>query len=182
MDDAAPPPDETTFRDAALAYLARYAATEAGLRRVLARRIDRWRRAAPEPDADAVAAARAALDRAVARIVAQGLIDDAAFARDRGAGLMRAGASRRQAAAKLAAKGIDPARARDAVAVDGEAELNAALVLARKRRLGPFGPPDAPRERALGVLARAGFPRGTAIRALDMDLDQAEDRIREFRR
>ena len=98
--------------------------------------------------------------------------------RDRGGAAPGAG----QAAAKLAAKGIDPARARDAVAVDGEAELNAALVLARKRRLGPFGPPDAPRERALGVLARAGFPRGTAIRALDMDLDQAEDRIREFRR
>ena len=37
-------PDGAALRDAALAYLARYAATEAGLRRVLERRIDRLSR------------------------------------------------------------------------------------------------------------------------------------------
>ena len=40
-----PPPDDAALHDAALAHLARYATTEANLRRVLGRRIDRWARA-----------------------------------------------------------------------------------------------------------------------------------------
>ncbi len=44
-------PDAGSLYQAALDYLARYAATEAGLRRVLERRIDRWARAQPDPEA-----------------------------------------------------------------------------------------------------------------------------------
>ena len=43
---AGPPPNAARLREAALAHLARFAATEAGLRRVLERRIARWARAA----------------------------------------------------------------------------------------------------------------------------------------
>ncbi|TDG04393.1 regulatory protein RecX, partial [Paracraurococcus ruber] len=39
---AGPPPGEAALREAALAHLARFAATEAGLTRVLRRRVDRW--------------------------------------------------------------------------------------------------------------------------------------------
>jgi len=67
-----------------------------------------------------------------------------------------------------------------------ESELAAALVLARKRRIGPFRVGQAPDEvgqlRELGALARAGFSHSVAHRALAMDPDQAEALVNELRR
>ena len=57
---ARPPPDERDLHDAALDYLARYAATEVGLRRVLVRRIERWARRATRCTRPTVAAQAAA--------------------------------------------------------------------------------------------------------------------------
>ncbi|MDE2575859.1 MAG: hypothetical protein KGL55_11180, partial [Rhodospirillales bacterium] len=75
-------PTPTALHEAALAHLARYAATAAGLVRVLDRRVERWARAGAA-DAEAVAAARRAVREEVARLVAAGLVDDAAFAAGR---------------------------------------------------------------------------------------------------
>jgi regulatory protein len=177
------------LHDAALAYLARYAATEAGLRRVLERRIERWSRRA-EGDAEVigaqVAAARATARDVVTRLVAAGAVNDAAYAESRARSLVRSGRSRRAVALHLAAKGVDPAVAQCALAHDDGSELAAALVLARKRRIGPFrlgAPPDeAGKRRELSVLARAGFPQTVARQALAMDLDQAEDLVNRLRR
>ena len=165
-------------------YLARFASSEGGLRQTLFRRIDTWAREAPDRDtaADLAAAAKAAVPGVVARMVELGLIDDAAFAQSRAAGLARSGRSRRAIAARLVAKGIDPERAR-AVLPDGDGgELASALILTRKRRIGPFRlAEDGDRNKELGVLARAGFPRDIAIRALDMAPDDAEDTIQKAR-
>jgi regulatory protein len=186
-----PAPAERDLHDAALNYLARYAATEAGLRRVLHRRIDRWaRRASALHEADAIAAQAAAacalVATVVARLVAAGAVNDAAYAETRVRSLLRAGRSRRAAAAQLAAKGVDTETAQSVLPVDEASELAAALVLARKRRIGPFragGEPDiAGRRRELGVLARAGFPQDVARRALATDPEQAEALVNDFRR
>lgn len=186
-----PAPGAAELHDAALDYLARYAATEAGLRRVLERRIDRWvRRAEPGEDREMIAAqaatARVAVRDVVARLVAAGAVNDAAYAEMRGRSLVRAGRSRRAAAAHLAAKGVDPATTQSALPEDPQTELSAALVLARKRRIGPFRRGEAPdevgRRRELGVLARAGFAQNVARRALGMAPDQAEALVNAFRR
>ncbi|MCA3425779.1 MAG: recombinase RecA, partial [Roseomonas sp.] len=60
---AGPPPNAARLREAALAHLARFAATEAGLRRVLERRVARWARAAEAEGQprEAIAASAAAL-------------------------------------------------------------------------------------------------------------------------
>ena len=188
---AGPPPHAAELHDAALDYLARYAATEATLRRLLQRRIERWaRRAAGEHDAETVAsqaaASRTAVDGVVARLAAAGAVNDAAYAQARAASLLRAGRSRRAAAAQLAAKGIDADTARAALPVDAVSEFAAALVLARKRRIGPFrtgpAPDPAGQRRELGVLARAGFPQDVARRALAMDAAIAETLVNQFRR
>ncbi|MGA3401901.1 MAG: RecX family transcriptional regulator [Acetobacteraceae bacterium] len=185
--------DADALRDAALNYLARYAATEASLLRMLERRIDRWARLAQtaESDRDALAAQVAAAQQAargvVARLAAAGAVNDAAFAESRVRSLMRAGRSRRAIGAHLAAKGVG-AETRRNVLPDGaaDAELAAALVLARRRRIGPFragDPPDAAgRRRELAILARAGFPQSVAARALDTDASEAEAVVNEFRR
>ncbi len=184
-------PDAAALRDAALTYLARYAATEAGLRRVLERHVDRWARtAAATFDRDALAAQVAQGKRIAreiaARLAAEGAVNDAIFAESRARNLARSGRSRRAVTAHLIAKGVDAAAARAALPTNEENELAAALVLARRKRIGPFRvgePPDqAARQRELGILARAGFAQGLARRALAMQADEAEARINELRR
>jgi regulatory protein len=180
-----PPPDEATLHDAALAYLARYAATRAGLLAVLLRRIDRWARGVEDRDAarEQVAVCRLAAIAVVERLVAAGAVDDAAFAESRARSLVQSGRSRRAVTARLAAKGVASELAAAAAPDDADTELAAALVLARKRRIGPFQTrEDGDRQRDLGVFARAGFPRAVAQRALDTERSEAEQRIAALRR
>ena len=166
-------PDAAALREAALAHLARFAATEAGLRRVLERRVDRWaRRAEAEGAARDAVAAQAGEARRAAAEVARAMT-------------ARAGRSRRAIAAHLAAKGVAAAVADAALPEGPEAELDAALAFCRRRRIGPFAaaaPDPAARLKALGALARAGFARGVAERVLDLDADGAEERLLASRR
>lgn len=185
------PPDARALHEAALAYLARFAATRAGLRRVLERQVDRWARAAEaehgaEHAAEGARAARAAIESVVARLADAGAVDDAAFAAARARRLTRTGKSRVATAAHLAAKGVDAMTAAAVLGSEPEAEFAAALVLAARRRIGPFragAPPDAAgSRRELGVLARAGFPRDVAERALRLDPATAAERLAALRR
>lgn len=194
---AGPAPTESTLHEAALAHLARFSATEAGLRRVLERRVDRWARRAEEQGAQAEAVAeqaragRAAAAVVARRLVAAGAVDDAGFAAARARRLARSGRSRRAIAAHLAAKGVAAETAQAALPEDAEtAEVEAALAWCRRRRAGPFAPaasaePEsarAARLKALAALARAGFPRGVAEVVLDMDTEVAAERLAATRR
>ena len=168
-----PAPDRRTLHEAALRHLARFASTEDGLRRVLERRVHRWARATEAADEDI----RPGLDaaRAVARaLVDAGAIDDAEFAAARARRLARGGRSRRAVSAHLAAKGIDAGRI--ATVLTGADDLPSALVYLQRRRIGPFRPERDPetRQRDLAALARAGFERDVAERALSMGRDDAE--------
>ena len=181
------PPDEASLHEAALAYLARYAATEATLRRVLDRRVERWARAQGEAvEPGQLAEARGLVRIVVERLAAAGAVDDAAFAAARAYSLRRAGHSRRAVAAHLAGKGVAPDTAGAALPASDHAELAAALALVARRRIGPFRPPDvvadaALRRHELGVLARAGFARSLALQALRTEREQAEDILRRLR-
>ena len=188
---AGPPPNAARLREAALAHLARFAATEAGLRRVLERRVARWARAAEAEgqSRETIAASAAALTTKIASIaqslVAAGAVNDAAFAEGRTRRLARSGHSRRAIAAHLAAKGIESDTAAAALPEGEEAELLAAIAFCRRRRIGPFArvAPDAPaRMKALAALARGGFAQGLARRALAMEPDQAEEMLLAGRR
>ncbi len=188
---AGPPPNAARLREAALAHLARFAATEAGLRRVLERRVARWARAAEAESQprEGIAASAAALTAEIASIaqslVAAGAVNDAAFAESRARRLARSGHSRRAIAAHLAAKGIESDTAAAALPEGEEAELLAAIAFCRRRRIGPFArvAPDAPaRMKALAALARGGFAQGLARRALAMEPDQAEEMLLAGRR
>jgi regulatory protein len=210
---AASPPDAASLHEAALVYLARFAATEAGLRRVLTRQVDRWARAQADPEAakPMAAAARQAIEAVLAALVKAGAISDVAYAQTRARTLVRGGQSNRAVRARLIAKGVAPEIAVAASVNDPGNELAAALVLVRKRRIGPYRPagdpatPSAilgvanvgvasaaftgsgfvPAESArkdLGLLARAGFSRDIAEQALSMTYEEAENRISALRR
>lgn len=179
--------DDAALHEAALAHLARFSATEAGLRRVLANRIRRWAREAGQAGRDveeiAAEAARAseAASRIARRLVEAGAVDDAAFAASRARRLRGSGRSGRATLAHLLQKGIAPPLA--AAALEGEEvpdEMHACLVACRRRRIGPFAvtPPDPDtRRKWLATLARAGFGGEVARRALAMSRDEAVERL-----
>jgi regulatory protein len=180
-------PTEARLHEAALAHLAKFAATEASLARVLARRVDRWARRAEAEGQDsaeiaaAAGEARLAAQQVARKLVRSGAVDDAAFAASRAKRLARTGRSSRAIAAHLAAKGVaGPV----AVAVLPDDEVGAALMFCRRRRFGPFSreamTPEA-RLKALAALARAGFSRTGAVAAVDMPTDVAEERVRALR-
>lgn len=181
-------PDRARLHDAAIRHLARYATTSAGLLRVLSRRIDRWARAT-EAEPEAVLAARAVAQGVVDALASAGLVNDAEFAAARARSLTRSGRSRRAVTAHLAQRGVGPDILEAAVPDDAEAELAAAVLLARKRRLGPFGATATDAEarhkamhKALAAFARAGFSQDTARKALAMEADAAEALIIRLRR
>ena len=184
-------------------HLARFSSSEQGLRRVLERRIARWARqllgAGAEPEGVRTAQQQALADArtVVAELAASGAVSDAGFAEQRARALSRGGRSQRAITAHLGGHGIDPGQAAQAVRAargemlaDGaEAELAAALVAARKRRIGPFAPEIeqgaadamAMRRRALGTLARAGFAQDVVQRALACDRESADALIARLR-
>ena len=193
---AGPPPERKDLHAAAAAHLARFAATERGLAQVLERRILRWGQRATEEGQDSASVTETVnrirpLAADIAReMVSLGAINDQAFARSRAARLTRGGRSRRAVQMQLAAKGIaaedatqalDQALGQDETAY--ETELAAALVLARKRRIGPFQKDrdaDTTPEmdnRLFNAFARAGFSRAIVDTVIAMDPEEAEDRI-----
>lgn len=174
---------ERYLENVALYYLQRFASSAESLRRVLRRRVDRSARVHGTERAEGNAMAEAV----VARMVAAGLVDDRAFAVARAARLEARGGSPRLIAAHLRGKGIAPELVEEALASlseggggdggdagegRGDMALRAAVNLARRRRLGPFRPPEARaamREKDLAAFARAGFSYATARRILDAE-------------
>ena len=132
---------------------------------------------------DLVASGRRAAREVARALVVAGAVNDQAFAEARSARLARAGRSRRAIASHLAAKGVGSEVA-DPVLPDASDELPAALAYARRRRIGPFRatPDDAAALRDMGALARAGFSRDIAERALAMPIDEAEALVIELKR
>lgn len=169
---------EERLRAAAYHYLGRYASNRARLADVLRRKILRGRdRSDLTPDEQTLLAA------VVDRCEALGLIDEAGYAAARAETLRRRGKGRRAVAADLAARGTERAVVDQVLAEEPpDAERLAALRLARRKRLGPFGnapaldDPQAHR-RALGMFARAGISLDLALEVLAMAPDAAEQAL-----
>jgi regulatory protein len=166
------PPTPERLRNRALAYLRRFATTEAHLGGVL------LRRARPEAAAHGIEEADlvAMILPLVRRLAEAGAIDDAAFARARARRLTGEGNAPGRIRDKLRQKGL--AGEAVATAIDevgqevGDVELAAAIAFARRRRLGPWRRGGMTPEKELATFARAGFGYRVAqqvIRAADAD-------------
>jgi len=119
-----------------------------------------------------------AVDEAVGRIRAWGLLDDAEFAADwvRGRRRLR-GRSRGALERELRGKGVAEAHIAGAVAgIDESDERERAIELVRarlSRRPGPAGAGDdalGERRRLVAFLARRGYPTGLAMSVVDAEL------------
>jgi regulatory protein len=149
------PLDSARLEELALAYAARFATTRARLETYLKRKLRErgWAEEAAPPVA-----------RIAERMVAAGYVDDTAYARAKSGSLLRRGYGQRRIGQALGAAGIAEEVRAEVRAGPGE-QRRAALALARKRRLGPFGPPlqdRAAREKQLGAMLRAGHPLDSA--------------------
>ncbi len=165
-----------SIENAALHYLGRYAASKAHLRRVLMARVQR---SAYHHGTDEGEGAKF-VDAVIEKFERLGYLDDKAFAAMRARSLYTRGTPLRGIRFKLAQQGVEEADVESALAVlveeEGVAEpdLAAAVKLAERRRLGPFGDQDpetldARRNRDLGRLARAGFSYDIAKRVIEAE-------------
>ena len=150
-----PPLDPATLDAIAVRYLERFQTSRARLVRLLGQKLRQrgWQEGLPPPDVEAVAD----------RMVALGYVNDAAFAEARARGLTRRGMGAGRVRTTLSAYGIDADTS--AAALEGHDALQAALDFARRKRLGPFGPPltdPRVRNRQMGAMARAGHPQALA--------------------
>jgi len=158
---AKPPLDEAGLRDLALSYAARFASTGARLEAYLARKL-KERGVATDADGREL---RIDVPALVARLVELGYVDDAAYARMRARDLGARGYGARRVEQALWAAGVDEA-IRDETAPGEAARRRAAVLMATKRRLGPFGGRGADaadplaarkaREKAVAAMLRAG--------------------------
>lgn len=182
--NAAKPPKRITadyLHNSGLYYLQRFAATSSHFRRVMMRKVARS--CGFHKDQDAAACAEM-VEKLVENFLRAGLLDDATYLQSSVSSLRRRGLSAKAIEARLAAKGLGRDKvsaALDAYAEErgqDDAELAAAVKLARRRRIGPFGDsaPEAMQgaDKAMAAMARAGFGYETARRALSMDRDEAE--------
>lgn len=167
-----------------MAYLAKFSASEAGLRRVLANRITKAARLDTNfaEDKARQELLHKTVSQLVARYVASGVVNDATYAEQKMRSLRRMGRSRQRIQQTLAQKGIASSLIAETLAGDerpaDQIELEAALKLAKRRRLGKFrmGPSDADQARKdMAALARAGFSFDVARKALGAAADDLEE-------
>jgi regulatory protein len=170
------------LQNAASYYLERYPTTAQGLRRILERRVARARM----QEAPVMDGVKQAIDAIVAKYVDAGVVDDQAFAQTKARALHRRGTSSRLMRRKLQLAGVDGETLDKAlVGLDQELhadpalrERQAAVALARRRRLGPFRlstDRQDHRTRDLATLARAGFAYDLAKKVIDAATPEALD-------
>lgn len=154
------PLDPARLEELALSYVARFATSAAKLEGYLRRKLgERGWEGQCEADPAGI----------VQRFVTLGYVDDEAFARARSGGLLRRGYGPRRVSQALQQAGIGEDVRRQVASGEAEAR-HAALVMARKRRLGPFGsekPDRAKREKQMAAMLRAGHRLDYAVALID---------------
>ena len=166
------PLDETSLKDLALAYVARFSTTGAKLEGYLARKI-RERGVAEDEDGRLVELDVTGL---VTRLIELGYVDDDAYARAKSRGLTARGYGARRVEQALWAAGVEESVREDNAPSVAESR-RAAILLARRRGFGPFGrradedeAPDARhkrREKQVAAKLRAGHSFETAAFIVD---------------
>ncbi len=153
---------------AAIHYLSQRSSSAENLRQILARKAPRRM---PDASEDEIAQL---VDAVVRQCQEAGYINDAAYAEGKVASGSRRGLSRRRLGQALAAKGVEEGLVRTAVAEVDDA--HAAIIFAKRRRLGPWRTREV--ENALmkdvAAMARGGFSSELAFRTCKLSLEEAE--------
>lgn len=169
------------LHNAGLYYLQRFAASRARFEQVMTRKIKKSCAFHAGQDFEACLAL---LKQVTDRFVEVGLLNDDLYTQGLVRSLRRSGKSRTFVIGKLREKGIDPDFALPYLEAEDDArddksepaELQAARIYARKKKLGPYaGPsrvnsdPQKIYQRHLGALARAGYSYDVAKKVLETE-------------
>lgn len=175
------PPKKITEKylyNSGLAYLQRFPSSTPHFKRIMGRKIDRSCNYHKDQNRDDCTKL---LDQTVETFVRQGLLNDSAYLQGMINSLRRRGLSRQAILARLQQKGmaqdtiLKTLRDYDAEKT-GDADLTAALQLARRKKLGPFRrDSETDKNKELAALARAGFSFDVAQKVLGMETDEAEE-------
>lgn len=158
----------------ALAYVARFATSQAKLTRYLNRKLRErgWDDADPPQ-----------IEMLVERIAGYGYVNDAAYAEGQARSLTRRGYGRRRVNAALTAAGIDESDRESADQLTEAARVDAAWRYAERRRWGPFATEPvvdrAKREKMIAAFLRAGHEMTIARAILAMAPGQDRDALEQ---
>jgi regulatory protein len=155
------------LQKSAMHYLAARAASTQMLRDTLTRRAKR-RLCVNRLEAETLEA----IERTIAGLAGQGLVDDRRFASVRTRSLAGRGLPARNITQRLRLKGIDATTAATAIAHEVPDEVAQARRYVERRRLGPWrrgAQTDDTRHKDLAALGRAGFSYAVAKAALSAD-------------
>lgn len=156
-----PPLDRESLDRLALRYVERFATTRAKLADYLDRKIRERGWEGPATDSNAIAARMAEL----------GYVDDLAFAEAKARSMARRGLGARRVAQAFHAAGIEAEDAETVAPEIADSAVDAALALARRKRIGPFAeivPDRLLREKQLSQMVRGGHDFALARRIVDM--------------
>lgn len=158
-----------------LAYLQRFPASTSHFRSIMMRKIDKSCRFHADQDKEECAKM---LDALIPKFQELGLLDDAAYLKGMVVSLRRRGLSSSIIRLRLQQKGYksdeinEELNKHDAEEYESSenGDINAALIFARKKRLGPFDTENRKTpEKSLAAMARAGYSYDIAKRVLEAD-------------
>lgn len=162
------PLDETSLRDLALSYVARFATSGAKLEAYLARKIrERGVAGADDDDGEASLDVRGLVEQ----MIDLGYVDDEAYAKAKSRDLMARGFGARRVNQALYAAGIDETTREDQKPSEAAAR-RAVILLARKRGFGPFSRKELDpklREKQIAAMLRAGHDFAAARFIMDTE-------------
>lgn len=168
------PVSPQSLRNAALRYIDRFATSRENLRSVLMRRVH-TSNYHHDTNIDTGALW---IEELLDKLEKSHFIDDQAYSDMRAASLHRKGTSKRVITLKLKEKGLSEhhiSKALEHLRLENESEnleRDAAINLAKRRRLGPWRPPEKRfdmKDKDLSTLARAGFSYDLARDIIEAD-------------
>ena len=168
------PVTQQSLRNAALRYIDKFATSRENLRQVLMRRVQKSNYHHETSIQDGIDW----IEELLNKLEASKLINDDLYAEMRAGALHRKGTSERVIIMKLKEKGLSDdniSKALDALREENNSEdleRDAAIALAKRRRLGPWRLPEkreAMREKDLAAMARSGFSYDLAQNIIDTE-------------
>lgn len=170
------------LHNSGLYYLQRYAASSGHFRQVMLRKVKKSCMVHLDQSYETCVPL---VDALVEKFKSSGLLNDDLYLRGVVGSLRRRGTSKQTILNKLRMKSVSADVTTEYLqecdtdfAGDGNGDLKAAIIFARKKKLGPFaGTRVEEPQKTLAKLARAGFSYDTANKVLKMGEDEALEKI-----
>jgi len=178
---------EKYLYNSGLAYLQRFPASSHHFKSVMMRKIQKSCRFHEDQD---IEQCRTWLDALTDKFKELALLDDEAYLKGMVTSYRRRGLSSTQISLKLSPKGYNREEVTEELhkydtdeygdlLEEQNGDFYAALIFARKKRLGPFDRDNRKTpEKALAAMARGGYSYDTAQKILGLSLEEAQEQIR----